>query len=181
MRVLRALDLLELFNDLDFQRQFLESEQAVDWFWLCYEAIIRERNKDKRDRIKSYLKWFIERSEDEKRKMELEKFLDVSTKITQSDIRLLNKLRTSPNSVIKWIESTAVNYINTDLEQYHYLHSLWLIIINQRVLFITENTIHKVVKYDWPKDSNYIEENASLSRLWSDLLYELENEKKKTI
>jgi hypothetical protein len=30
MRILRAIDLLELFNDKDFQKQFVESEQAVD-------------------------------------------------------------------------------------------------------------------------------------------------------
>ncbi len=89
MRILRALELLELFADKDFQEDFLKSDQAVDWFWQCYEAIIRERNEEKRKNIKNIFLWFIKLTEEEKKEFELERILNSLNLISPNGLKIL--------------------------------------------------------------------------------------------
>ncbi len=166
MRILRALDLLELFNDEDFQKRFLESEQALDWFWQCYEAIIRERNQEKRKIIKNIFLWFTKLSEKEKKEFELERLLDINHKILISEIELLRHI----HDFTKWNWAKPMVYFcsmikSTDKELWIIKNwrwipiddnlslMIWLWLISELVInkswaeFTMENQEDKIKKY----------------------------------
>lgn len=124
MRVLRALELIELFQDDTFQTMFLQSEQALDWFGLCIESITKERNKEKRKIIKNILLWFTKLSEKEKEKYEIEKILDILNKITEEDISYIKSIK-------KW--TGPIQVYEEERHNMKYLESLWLVIIKQEV------------------------------------------------
>lgn len=93
MRIIRWIEFFEtIWLYPEFLKELESSEQALDWLAICFEAYIKERNKEKREIIKNIFLWFTELPEDEKEKFELEKLINTINVMSLNDITVFKEL-----------------------------------------------------------------------------------------
>ena len=143
-------------NPWIFTKDIIETKEFQNGFVIILEQYIKERNKTKKEIIKNIFLWFTKLSEKEKEKFELEKLLDITSKITNDEIIEIRKIY-KEGSVI-WNEIV------------YWLLGLWL--VYQEKPYIRDNHTIKEMRnaillpyYSlttiWKKFISYILENKS--------------------
>lgn len=159
VRILRWLEFFEWLTSEKFQKELLESEQAMDWLAICFESYFKQRNKNKREYIRNIFNWFINLNDEEKENFELEKILDVLNKITLEEIKML-----------KILDQTWKYYLlPSSIKEYECIKHLslyWIVNIQQEI----ENPL---MRKDWQNSNNEVKvkEKSIISMFGNKFLY----------
>lgn len=79
-------------NPWVFAEEIVETEEFKDWFLIIMESYLKERSEQKRKIIKDIFIWFTNVSKEEKEEFELERILDILSRITVSELDFLKHL-----------------------------------------------------------------------------------------
>lgn len=111
-------------NPESFTKDIVNTNAFKDWFIIILEEYLKERNQEKRNIIKNIFLWFTQLSAEKKKKFQLERLLDITSKITVSEIWLLREINDKWSINFKSKEKSWIIYWNPFVESIDFFN-LW--------------------------------------------------------
>ncbi len=175
-------------NPWIFAEEIIETKEFKDWFLVVFETYLKERNDEKREIIKNIFLWFTKLPQDKKENYELERLLDISKKITFSEILFLKYINENWRLDFKSKEKSWLKYMTTELYSFSIwepllelsdTNSFWEVYSDLVYWLISLWIVKQINKEKWnsygfvPKNSNKKEEETmtiELTRLWRNFI-----------